>query len=152
MKKILSFITILAICLAFSACEKASSDVVSGSVYTPTSGSGGSTGGPSSGGATGGGTTSGSGFSAVFSIDVNDIHNVYENNIVKFTSKGTGIVSYVWRLGDGRKSGDANPTITYPYHGNYTISLTVIAADGKTETFTKELSVLCNFFGGAGSH
>jgi hypothetical protein len=157
MKKIFQLLLAFAVTFSFLACEKSSSDIASSS-STSSTGAGSTTGGAGSGtggGTTGGsgtGSTGGSGFSAGFNINVKDVYNVFENNPVKLESTGTGIVSYVWRFGDGRKSSESNPVITYPMHGYYTISLTVTDANGKTETLSKDLGILCNFYGGSGNH
>ena len=62
-------------------------------------------------------------------------------NQVRFSSAGSGGVSYRWDFGDGSApSTEANPTHTYPAPGNYTARLTVTYADGGTSV--KEIPVL----------
>jgi PKD repeat protein/glucose/arabinose dehydrogenase/type 1 glutamine amidotransferase len=52
-------------------------------------------------------------------------------NQVRFSSAGSGGVSYRWEFGDGSPaSTEANPTHTYPVPGTYTARLTVTYADG----------------------
>jgi PKD repeat protein len=159
MKKLTILIMSTSLSVLLISCEKGSSDIVSSSSTSVGSASsgGGSTGsggsgglGTSGSGGSGGGVITGSGFSANFNIDVNDINNVLENNNIRLTSKGTGIVSYYWRFGDGRTSTERNPVISYQMHGNYNISLRVADSNGKTETEVKEIGILCNFIGGTG--
>ena len=58
---------------------------------------------------------------------------------VEFTdlSKGKNLVSWLWDLGDGTTSTVRNPTHTYMQPGEYTVSLTVITADGTQDTTIK---------------
>jgi PKD repeat protein len=59
---------------------------------------------------------------------------------VQFKDKslgGSGIVSWLWDFGDGNTSSIPDPTYTYTEPGNYTVSLTVTRADGKTDLETK---------------
>jgi PKD repeat protein/glucose/arabinose dehydrogenase/type 1 glutamine amidotransferase len=63
------------------------------------------------------------------------------SNQVRFSSAGSGGVSYRWEFGDGSPaSTEANPTHTYPAPGNYTAKLTVTYADDGTSV--KEIPVL----------
>ena len=63
------------------------------------------------------------------------------SNQVRFSSAGSGGVSYSWEFGDGSApSTEANPTHTYPAPGNYTAKLTVTYADDGTSV--KEIPVL----------
>ena len=63
------------------------------------------------------------------------------SNQVRFSSAGSGGVSYRWEFGDSSPaSTEANPTHTYPAPGNYTAKLTVTYADGGTSV--KEIPVL----------
>ncbi len=72
---------------------------------------------------------------ADFTMNVTDIS---ENEAIQFTYSGTagnGIVSYQWNFGDGT----ANQTIANPVHvfsqaGSYTVTLTVVDADGDAST------------------
>ena len=62
------------------------------------------------------------------------------SNQVRFSSVGSGGVSYSWDFGDNSQdSTDANPTHTYPAPGAYTATLTVTYADG--DTSVKEIPV-----------
>lgn len=54
------------------------------------------------------------------------------SNQVRFSSAGSGGVSYRWEFGDGGTSTEANPTHTYAAPGSYTATLTVTYADGGT--------------------
>lgn len=159
MKKINILLLSVILSAVMFSCEKANSDLVSTNTTSASGGSGGGGAGGGSGSG-GGGTGSGGvvttpGFSAGFTIGVPDLFNVFENNTVKLVSDGGGITSYYWNLGDGRKSFEKSPGISYPAHGYYTISLTVKDANGRSETLTKDLGILCNFGGGTsgnGSH
>ena len=52
---------------------------------------------------------------------------------VEFLTQSTGdIASYFWDFGDGATTFEPNPIHTYPQAGDYTVTLTVTAADGVT--------------------
>lgn len=161
MKKVNILLLSVILSSVMFSCEKANSDLVSSSTTSASGGSGGGAiGGGSgsiggSGSGSGGGVVTSPGFSAGFTISVPDIFNIFENNTVKLISDGGGITNYYWNLGDGRKSFEKSPIISYAGHGYYTISLTVTDASGKSETLSKDISILCNFGGGTsgnGSH
>ena len=61
---------------------------------------------------------------------------------VRFSSAGSGGVSYAWEFGDGQTSTDANPTHTYAEARQYTAKLTVTYADGGTDSKTVTVDVL----------
>ena len=64
-------------------------------------------------------------------------------NRVRFSSAGSGGISYEWDFGDGSVTSDeANPIHQYPAAGEYTATLTVTYADGETSTRTVEVAVL----------
>jgi gliding motility-associated-like protein len=74
--------------------------------------------------------------------------NVCANQAISFTDKttGTGPFTYEWDFGDGQKSILQNPVNTFSsaVGGNsrpFTVKLTVKAADGKTATKTKVVTV-----------
>ncbi len=48
--------------------------------------------------------------------------------VLKNTSSATGIAS--WDLGNGSKSTDASPTVTYALPGEYTVTMTLITRGG----------------------
>lgn len=166
MQKRLLSITCLLFAAIFFSCSKPSSELSptntvtdSGSGGTVNNGGGGTggnggtgNGGTGGGGSTGGGGTNGGVFNAKFNIDVADIHNIFETTPVKLVATGTGIVKYTWTLGDGRRANANNLSVIYPYHGYYTVTLTVEDANGKTDSETKSFSVLCNFGGGLGGN
>jgi RHS repeat-associated protein len=57
-----------------------------------------------------------------------------------FTDQSTsydGIASWLWNFGDGQMGTERNPTHQYAQDGTYTISLTVIEADGSSDTESK---------------
>jgi PKD repeat protein len=52
---------------------------------------------------------------------------------VKFTNQSTGpVVTSTWDFGDGTSSNESNPIHTFPGVGDYTVTLTVTAADDVT--------------------
>lgn len=132
----------------FSSCSKetASPNAV---VNTNNSSGSGSSGSGSSGSGSGGSTTNPGAepFSANFVYTVPDPNNIFEKQDIQFKSTGTGIVSWVWRFGNGTKQLVQNPVMNYMIHGYYEVSLTVTDADGKTATSKQEISILCNFLG-----
>lgn len=159
MKKNLNIATVLLLSAALFSCKKPAADLtpatenINNSGGNSGGGSGSGSGGSGSGGS-GGGTATGV-FSAKFNVEVPDIYNIFETTPVKLVSTGTGIKTYRWELGDGRRSTVNNISVVYPYHGYYTVTLTVEDTNGKTDTQTKSFSVLCNFgggWGGNGSH
>lgn len=55
----------------------------------------------------------------------------YKPLIVNFTDQTNGEpTAYIWMFGDGGVSTEQNPSYAYKYSGNYTVSLTVLNADG----------------------
>ena len=65
------------------------------------------------------------------------------SNRVRFSSAGSGGITYEWDFGDGSVTSDeANPIHQYPAAGEYTATLTVTYADGETSTRTVEVAVL----------
>ena len=50
--------------------------------------------------------------------------------------------SYEWDYGDGRKSSEIFPTISYPIAGDYDLKLTVTTENGLTGTQTRKIKVL----------
>ena len=67
------------------------------------------------------------------------------NREVRFSSAGSGGVSYEWDFGDGSAgSTAANPTHQYPAAGIYTATLTVTYANDETSEKTVEVTVLSN--------
>ncbi len=63
---------------------------------------------------------------------------------VRFSSAGSGGVSWAWDFGDGQTSTEANPTHTYANTNRYTATLTVTYADGKTDTKTIDVDLLAS--------
>ena len=53
--------------------------------------------------------------------------------MVQFSSTSSGpVASYFWDFGDGATSADQNPAHTYPFAGDFQVSLTVTSVDGTT--------------------
>ena len=62
---------------------------------------------------------------------------------VRFSSAGSGGVSYEWDFGDGSATSDApNPTHTYAEARTYTATLTVTYADGTTDSKDVDVEVI----------
>lgn len=73
---------------------------------------------------------------------------VNEKQYLTITNKSANAVSYEWDFGNGIKAVGAVPTHSYKIHGNYSIKLTAIDAQGNRQTVKKDLTVLCIFGGG----
>jgi microbial collagenase len=72
-------------------------------------------------------------------VKMNGPYNGMINEGVAFKSDGSKdedgkIVSYVWNLGDGKTSKEANPTHVYAKEGTYNVTLTVKDDKGKEST------------------
>jgi len=64
---------------------------------------------------------------------------------INFTDQSTsydGFVSWFWDFSDAETSSEQNPTHKFPDDGIFNVSLTVIDADGSTNTVIKQVSVL----------
>ncbi len=72
---------------------------------------------------------------------------VNEQDALLLTNTSENAVAYHWDFGNGTTSLLKQPAFSYPRCGNYTITLTVTAADGRTETIKKDIVVLCIFGG-----
>jgi hypothetical protein len=90
-------------------------------------------------------------FSAKFTYTSSggDLNNIFEKENIHLECKASGVVQYVWNLGNGTKVLGNNIDVTYTYHGVYPVTLTVTDKDGKTATSTQQVTILCNF---GGSH
>jgi trimeric autotransporter adhesin len=78
---------------------------------------------------------------AAFTADVTE---GCEPLTVEFTDQSTGnVLSWTWNFGDGGNAVIQNPAHTYQTHGIYTVSLTVIYADG-TNTHSEEDYIVVN--------
>jgi PKD repeat protein len=86
--------------------------------------------------------------SAKFNFTVSDPNNIYENQVIKLENLSTKVDHCVWEFGNATKSQALNPELSYPYHGFYTVKLTVFDKDGNRATATQDFSILCNFAGG----
>jgi PKD repeat protein len=72
-------------------------------------------------------------------LSVSFISSIIEGNPLArlFTPTVTGSVSaYNWDFGDGTTSSESNPQHTYPSSGMFTVTLTVIGADGSSANTT----------------
>lgn len=61
---------------------------------------------------------------------------VVEGNQVSFTTKTTGITSYLWDFGDGQTSDEPNPVHMYPGKGKYVPTLTAVIGGQTMEAST----------------
>jgi len=78
---------------------------------------------------------------AAFTADVTEACAPME---VQFTDQSTGnVLSWTWNFGDGGSSVEQNPAYTYETPGTYTVSLTVIYADG-SDTHTESDYITAN--------
>ncbi len=69
-----------------------------------------------------------------------DIVEFLEGGTVQFTytgSEGNGINSYSWDFGDGGQSSEENPSYQYLNPGLFTVSVTVVDADGDQDVAVK---------------
>ena len=63
---------------------------------------------------------------------------------VSFTNTSSAdydIVSYAWDFGDGASSTEANPVHTYAAEGSYSVSLTVVDAEGQQNTTSQMVTI-----------
>jgi gliding motility-associated-like protein len=70
-----------------------------------------------------------------FSVDKNANCQPYTAN---FTSNAPDAATYEWDFGDGKTSGDKDPSHTYTAPGNYTVKLTITNAAGCKEVIEKK--------------
>jgi PKD repeat protein len=64
---------------------------------------------------------------------------------IYFTYTGEGAMAWLWDFGDGATSTEENPTHVYSSSGTYTVTLTVINADGAT-TAQQDVEIVNWFF------
>jgi len=74
---------------------------------------------------------------ASFTASSVDLIASFTNN----SSDDKGIVSHSWSFGDGSISSDVNPSHTYATEGSYSVSLTVLDAEGESATTSKVVTV-----------
>jgi PKD repeat protein len=61
---------------------------------------------------------------------------------VQFSSAGSeNAASYLWQFGDGNTSTDANPLYAYPFGGTFTVTLTVMSAEGLSAMNSQDVTV-----------
>lgn len=68
--------------------------------------------------------------------------NLFTGNLVTFTDQSTGATSWLWNFGDGSTSTSKNPTHQYTNAQNYSVSLTVTAANGCRDVLSKPFDVI----------
>jgi PKD repeat protein len=71
------------------------------------------------------------------------------DNVLTFTNTSNVNIphSVLWDLGNGTTSKDKNPRGEYPMAGDYTVSLTLYAADGSAATKSQVIHIANNDFG-----
>jgi serine protease len=69
---------------------------------------------------------------------------------ITFTNQSTGGSSYFWQFGDGASSTDANTSHTYTSMDNFTVSLTVTAANGCQDISSQVIDVITGLPGEEG--
>ena len=120
------------------SCKKAASDIkATGPANATTTGS-----------TATGTSTSTQRLVARFSYSAPDPINIFEYQPVTFTNESMGAVSCVWEFGNAKKSSDKDPVISYPWHGYYTVKLTVFDAHGNSQSVTHDVSILCLYANG----
>ena len=82
---------------------------------------------------------------AAFTIQ-NPNQVVNEKEVISIQNSSENAVAYRWEFADKTLT-EKNPTISFPIHGIYPIRLTVTGADGSSQTFSQEVTVLCVFGG-----
>ena len=61
---------------------------------------------------------------------------------VNFTDESIGnIEEWMWDFGDGETSMDASPTHQYTEAGSYTVTLTVVDANGQSASATHQITI-----------
>lgn len=86
--------------------------------------------------------------------DDNDSENLYpdvtagfdytvneQTKTITFLNTSTGGETYLWDLGNGTTSTEANPVVTYDEIGTYTVTLTTTNPEGLTATATQEVTI-----------
>src|SRR5882762_9926756 len=134
MKKLIPLITLAAFILTLTSCKKNAPEAPATTASTGSSGSS-SGGGPAAGGSGGSASTPVTivePFSAKFTYSAPDMNNIFEKQTIHLDSKASGVVQYVWNIGNGTKIVSKNPDISYIMHGYYTVTLTVTDKDGNT--------------------
>lgn len=63
------------------------------------------------------------------------------NTNVEFSNSYTGYSEYLWSLGNGQTSNNANPVTSYPLPGEYPITLTVVNGCGNGQTLVDTVIV-----------
>lgn len=65
----------------------------------------------------------------------------YDVQFFNLSSTSEPVDSWAWDFGDGNTSNEPNPLHTYASPGEYTVSLTITAADTCTSTFTNPVHI-----------
>lgn len=74
----------------------------------------------------------------------NAVNNVVgEARTLEISNTSANAYAYYWDFGNGTSSTEQTPSFFYPMHGNYTITLKVTGANGRTSTITKDVTVFC---------
>ena len=68
--------------------------------------------------------------------------NLFTDKILSFTDQSIGAISWLWDFGDGSTSALKNPTHQYAKVQNYSVSLTVTAANGCHDVLSKPFDIV----------
>lgn len=80
-----------------------------------------------------------------FTMDISgDTINEFEP--VHFTSTSSDDCIYLWDFGNGTASTERNPSISFPYHGTYTISLEITNSKGISSLHSRRIVILCRYY------
>lgn len=74
-------------------------------------------------------------------FSVNNPSQCFDNNFFIFTNSSTGGASYYWSFGDGKTSGNINPSNSYDYPGTYQVKLVVSSIFGCKDSLSQQVWV-----------
>jgi serine protease len=66
----------------------------------------------------------------------------FPNTPIQFVDQSSNAISWFWQFGNGSTSTQQNPTSQFTSIGDFSPSLTVIAANGCTSTYTNSISII----------
>ena len=78
---------------------------------------------------------------AIFSVTSEEFET---DEVIEFTNESMNAEAYVWDFGDGTTTNQINPTHSYKYTGDYTISLSAVSKDMESNT-TKTITIVPGF-------
>lgn len=77
-----------------------------------------------------------------FGSQTSDGYRLVANDTVTLNNSVKNAASISWDLGDGRKSTENKPVLSYPKAGVYTVTLTATSKDGQKVTASKKVTIL----------